>query len=70
MAKTFNFSKRSAELIKQGVSDDEAVEVLMREADESDFTILDKDWLSQLKVIEDNAEKEYQESLKTQRTKN
>ena len=41
MAKTFDFNKRSAELIAQGVSDEDAIAIMEREEAEADFSVLD-----------------------------
>ena len=41
MATVFDFNKRSAELIAQGVPDEEAVAIMEREAAQADFTVLD-----------------------------
>lgn len=37
----FDFNKRSAELIAQCVSDEEAIAIMVREEAESDFSVLD-----------------------------
>lgn len=41
MTKTFDFNKRSAELIAQGVSDEDAIAIMAREEADADFTVLD-----------------------------
>jgi len=41
MTKVFDFHGRSAELIAQGVTDEEAVAIMEREEADADFTILD-----------------------------
>lgn len=65
MSRIFNFAKRSAELIKQGVSDEEAVSIMEKEAEESDYMVIDdSDWLSLPDKWAKEAERKYQESLK------
>ena len=41
MAKTFDFNKRSAELIAQGVTDEDAIAIMEREEAEAEFSVLD-----------------------------
>ena len=55
MCGTFNFIERSGELLKSGVTDEEAAKILTDEADSADITILDDGaWFSLLKDIEDS----------------
>ena len=41
MAKTFDFNRRSAELIAQGVTDEDAIAIMEREEAEAEFSVLD-----------------------------
>ena len=41
MAKTFDFNKRSAELIAQDVTDEDAIAIMEREEAEAVFSVLD-----------------------------
>ncbi len=64
MAKTFNFMKRSSELLMQGVSDEEAAAILTEEAENADVTIIDDGaWFSLLDDIANEAAEEYQRKL-------
>lgn len=64
MVSTFNFMERSAELLKQGVSDEEAAAILTEEAEGAEVTILDDGaWFAMLDRISDEAEQAYQEEL-------
>ena len=38
--KVFNYMQRSAELMQQGVPDEEAIAILAKEEAEADFTVL------------------------------
>lgn len=64
MAKIFDFNKRSAELIAQGVSDEEAIAIMAREEADADFTILnDGAFWSELKESFDEVEAEVDAEL-------
>lgn len=64
MAKTFNFMKRSSELLMQGVSDEEAAAILTEEAENADVTTIDDGaWFSMLDNIANEAEEEYQRKI-------
>lgn len=64
MEKTFNFMKRSKELLAQGVSDEVAATILTEEADDAELTVLDDGmWFSLLGQISDEAEEAYQAEL-------
>lgn len=63
--KVFNYMQRSAELMQQGVPDEEAIAILAKEEAEADFTVLDDGaWFSLLNEIRDmDLESGYQEEL-------
>lgn len=64
MSETFDYTRRSAELIEQGLSDDELVAELDGEQEKADFIDLnDGAWFSQLNDIVDGAEERYQAYL-------
>lgn len=70
MPKTFNYMKRSGELIAQGVPDEEAAAILAKEEAEADVTVLDDGaWFGLLDDIANEAEREYQESLNAEGAK-
>lgn len=65
MSKSFNYMEHSAELIRQGIPEDKAVEILDKEQDEADFVILDDEsWFALLNSITENDEEIYQASLR------
>lgn len=65
MAKEFNFMKRSGELLEQGYSIEEAIDIMGKESAESDYTVLDDGaWFDLLAEIAEGAEERYQASLK------
>ena len=66
MTKVFNMWERSGELLRQGVSIDEAAEILLRESREADVDVLDDgSWWELPEELEAEEEAEYQASLKS-----
>lgn len=67
--KVFNYMQRSAELMQQGVPDEEAIAILAKEEAEADFTVLDDGaWFQLLNDIHDmDLESGYQEELARER---
>ena len=67
MTKIFDFMKRSSELIAQGVSDEEAVAIMDKERSDADYEVLDDgSFFGLADKWAEEAEREYQESLKSE----